>query len=89
MEFYPGAEWNPTTQQSLVKYSWQESSVYNAGTDAQKYGTCNGLLRRLLFGGCWDHGSDCGSRSATCNNFSARGALATFAGRGASEPRTV
>lgn len=86
-EFYPGATWNPTTNQYLAGYAWQESSVYHAGTDSQKYGSCNGLLRRLVLGGPWGDGSPCGSRSAYCNLFSARGGGAKFAGRGTSELR--
>jgi hypothetical protein len=85
-EFYPGATWNPTTNQYLAGYAWQESSVYHAGTDAQKQGSCNGLLRRVLLGGYWGAGADCGSRAAACANFSARGGYAGVGARGASEP---
>ena len=86
-EFYPGASWNPTTNQFLAGYYWQTSSVYHSGTDPQSYGSCGGLLRRLLLGGDWDDGSYCGSRCAYCQDCSARGGLANFAARGASEPR--
>ena len=86
-EFYPGATWNPTTNQYLAGYSLQESSVYHLGTDSQKYGSCNGLLRRVLLGGAWGSSSRCGSRCADCGNFSACGGDAGIGARGASEPR--
>lgn len=86
-EFYPGASWSPTTNQYLSGYSWQTSSVYHSGTDPQSYGSCIGLLRRLLLGGSWDGNSNCGSRCAYCTAFSTYGGNANLAARGASEPR--
>ena len=86
-EFYPGATWNPTTNQYLGGYAWQEAPVYHSGTDSQKYGTCIGLLRRVILGGAWGYSSNCGSRCAICVNFSARGGSAAIGARGASEPR--
>ena len=88
-EFYPSATWNPTTNQYLAGYAWQESSIYHSGTDSQKYGSCWGLLRRVHLGGNWDDSSNCGSRCARCNDFSARGSAAILGARGASEPMLI
>ena len=88
-EFYPGATWNPITNQYLAGYSWQESSVYNAGTDSQKYGSCDGLLRRALLGSGWDNSSLCGSRCVRCDIFSACGGFAPVGARGASESMLI
>lgn len=86
-EFYPGATWNPTTNQYLAGYSYQDSPVYYAGTDPQKYGQCYGLLRRVRLGGNWTAAAYCGSRCASCASFSAHGGTANVGARGASEPR--
>lgn len=57
----------------LDNYAWYKESVYNPTFDSQQYGSCIGLLRRALLGGCWDAGSDCGSRAVFCDSFSAYG----------------
>lgn len=72
----------------LSGYSWQTKSVYNSEYDSQAYGSCHGLLRRVLLGADWDIDAYYGSRSASCRNFSSRGA-ASYSSRGASEPRLV
>lgn len=78
-----------SSNQHMNNYSWQTAPVYHSGTDPKQYGSCSGLLRRVLLGGAWDHGSHCGSRSAYCNLFSAYGGNASYGGRGASEPRVA
>lgn len=72
----------------LSGYSWQNKSVYNSAYDSQTYGSCSGLLRRVLLGARWDAGAYCGSRSAHCNYFSSYGSF-SCSSRGASEPRLV
>lgn len=72
----------------LSGYSWQTKSVYNSAYDSQTYGGCIGLLRRVLLGARWGVGADCGSRSASCSNFSSDG-YSACSSRGASEPRLV
>lgn len=73
----------------LNGYSWindTDSSIYSKSIDGDsRYGSCDGFLRRLRFGGYWGDGSDCGSRSAICNCFSAS-RNGYSAGRGCSEP---
>ena len=73
---------------NLDGYSWKKESVYHPDFDAQSYGSCNGLLRRVLLGGPWDGGSLCGSRCAYCSYFSSYG-WTNRAVRGAAEPRAV
>lgn len=88
-EFYPGATWTDQTLQYINNgYQWKTESIYNATVDSQQYGSCIGLLRRVLLGGAWDAAAYCGSRAASCGNFSARGGHAHVGARGASEPRT-
>ena len=72
----------------FVGYAWQDTSVYNNAVDSQKYGSCHGLLRRVLLGGSWGDGSSCGSRATHCPHFSSR-AHASLGARGASEPRQM
>ncbi|WP_295630323.1 hypothetical protein [uncultured Mitsuokella sp.] len=67
-------------------YRWSTLSVYNADVDSQQYGSCIEFLLRVLFGGAWSDGANCGSRSANGNDFSARRG-GRNAGRGCSEPR--
>lgn len=69
-------------------YSWSTLSVYNADIDDTGRGSCYGFLRRVLFGGGWGDGANCGSRSAFCNAFSAH-RDGSRAGRGCSEPLAV
>jgi formylglycine-generating enzyme required for sulfatase activity len=88
-EFYPGGTWSSGTQYLGGAYVWQEASVYHSGTDSQKYGSCDGLFRRVILGGHWRNASYCGSRCADCSNFSARGGDATICARGASEPMFI
>lgn len=64
-ENYPGSTWS-SPNLYLSGYAWQEASVYNSAVDSQKYGSCHGLLRRVLLGGSWGDGGDCGSRCAAC-----------------------
>lgn len=72
----------------LNGYSWQSNSVYNPDYDSQAFGSCHGILRRVLLGAFWYVGGYCGSRSAVCSFFSAFGAF-DCSSRGASEPRLV
>ena len=66
-------------------YTWSDLSVYNSDIDSTKRGSCWGFLRRVLFGGWWGDGANCGSRSADCDGFSAR-RYGSVGARGASEP---
>lgn len=66
-------------------YSWSDLSVYNSDIDSTKRGSCAGFLRRVLFGGWWGYGANCGSRSTYCINFSAQ-RNGGHGARGASEP---
>lgn len=52
-------------------YSWQTKSVVSTiGPENHKnLGSCGGLLRRARLGGGWGNGSNCGSRSVSCNSF--------------------
>ena len=75
--------------QYMNNYSWQTASVYHSGTDSQQYGSCYGLLRRVILGGNWSNSSNCGSRAANCHNFSAYCGSANIGARGASELRAV
>lgn len=72
----------------LSGYSWQNKSVYSSAYDSQTYGSCAGLVRRVLLGACWSDGAFCGSRSAFCSYFSSYG-YSYCSSRGASEPRLV
>lgn len=72
----------------LDGYGWYKESVYNPTFDKQQYGSCLGLLRRVLLGGAWVDGSLCGSRATYCINFSSSGD-ASCAVRGVAEPRVV
>jgi hypothetical protein len=55
---------------TLSGYTWHELPVYNTSVDGDtKYALSNGLIRRQLVGGYWDHGSYRGSRSVNCNVF--------------------
>ena len=69
----------------LSGYSWQSKSVYNSAYDSQQYGSCDGLLRRVLLGGFLDHSSSCGSRCAHCAAFASYG-FSDCGSRGLSEP---
>lgn len=62
------------------------NSVYNSSVDDRSYGQTYGTLYRLLLGSYWDDGSNCGSRSAGCDDSSAN-VLVYCSSRGASEPR--
>lgn len=68
MEFYPGATWG-TNDYWLSGYAWQTKPVYNPNCDTQSYGSCFGLLRRLLLGGSWGASAYCGSRCVPAFNF--------------------
>ena len=82
-----GTSWN-SNNFYLDGYSWQTKSVYNPDIDDRSYGSCLGLLRRVLAGAGWADGSACGSRASACRNFSSRSW--SYRGcRGASEPRVV
>lgn len=82
-----GISWSSSTFY-LSGYNWQTKSVYNSAYDSQTYGSCFGLLRRVLVGGDYGDGALCGSRSANCINFSSFG-TSDYSSRGASEPRLV
>ena len=86
-EYYPGATWS-SGNLYLSGYSWQTASVYNSAVDAQQYGSCLGLLRRVLLSGSWGDGGACGSRCAACYIFSSS-AWGSHGSRGSSEPRVV
>ena len=66
---------------------WTES-VYNSAVDSKQYGQTYGTLFRLLLGGGWDDGANCGSRCAFCDASSAN-VYAGYGSRGSSEPRKV
>lgn len=75
------------TNQWVDGLSWAEYPVYNADIDGSShYGQALGILRRVLFGGRWDDGANCGSRSAFCN-FCPAGRKGSFGARGLSELR--
>lgn len=83
-----GISWS-SSKFYLNGYSWQTKSVYSPAYDSQTYGSCYGLLRRVLLGAGWcDGAGGCGSRSASCNDFSSNG-NPVYSSRGASEPRLV
>lgn len=66
---------------------WIDNPVYNPTVDTVKRGSCNGLLRRLIFGGSYSNSvSSCGSRAVICHNFGTR-LLAYIGGRGFSRKR--
>ena len=86
-ENYPGSTWNASsTPYSMGGYAWQTNPVYNPNCDTQSYGSCNGLLRRLLVGGIWGGSSYCGSRCVTAAAFGSVLA-ADVASRGCSNSR--
>lgn len=66
-------------------YDWSDLSVYNSDVDSTKRGSCSGFLRHVIFGGLWDDGVNCGSRSTDCGSFSSQSYVGIGA-RGASEP---
>lgn len=84
-ENYPGSAWD-TYNYYLNGYNWQDKTVYNSVIDSQKYGSCDGLVRRFVSGGSWADSSFCGSRFVYCNVF---GALvsASVGSRGSSTMR--
>lgn len=86
-EYYPGKTYN-AGDYWLSGYNWVENPVYNPSIDSQKYGSCDGLLRRAILGGSWGAGGYCGSRCVDCGDFSAR-AYGGSGSRGSSEPRIV
>lgn len=86
-EYYPGATFSDSDFW-LSGYSWNIKSVYNSSIDNQTYGSCNGMLRRLLAGGGWGNGSLCGSRSLACYILSSLG-RGDSGVRGVSELRVV
>ena len=86
-ENYPNSSWD-TNNYYLSGYSWQSKPVFNSTYDNTNRGSCNGLLRRVILGACWNGSSACGSRAAIYAYFSAYGSSDCSA-RGASEPRVV
>lgn len=84
---YPGSTWN-SANFYLDGYAWQTKSVYNESYDSQSFGSCFGLLRRVLLGALWGYGSVCGSRSAACDYFSADG-WSFYSSRLVAEPMVV
>ena len=68
-EFRPGATW--PSDAYLSGYSWSTASIYASAYDPVSRGSCFGLLRRFLLGAYWSSGSNSGSRSAVCCDFSA------------------
>ena len=69
-QYYPGATWKNGSAVYLDGYDWQAIPVYNSSVDPQKYGSSNGLPRRLIIGGAWVYSSLCGSRCIHCNDLS-------------------
>lgn len=72
----------------LNGYRWDSANrIGNSDIDGDKtkYGNEYGLLVRLIVGGRWDDGSNCGSRSVFGKYLSAF-LISDNAGRGASEP---
>lgn len=67
-EDYKGSTWN-SNNYWLDGYAWQTKPVYNPNCDTQSYGSCSGLLRRLIVGGDWSNSSNCGSRCVSADNF--------------------
>lgn len=73
----------------MDSYAWQEISIYNQSVDGDdKYGSCHGLLRRLIVGGNWLDSSHSGSRSVVCHNFSSGTAYA-ITSRGCKENNII
>ena len=70
----------------MNSYSWVANPVYNPNCDTQSYGSCYGLLRRLVVGGSWSASSYCGSRCVFANHFGAVVAAAVSS-RGCSKSR--
>lgn len=70
----------------MNSYGWVTNPVYNPNVDSQSYGSCYGLLRRLVVGGYWGHSSACGSRCVFANPFGVY-VVASFGGRGFATPR--
>lgn len=71
--------------------NWNHDSVYNnrnLGIDVDRGSCYGGGLRRLLAGGLWVDGSNCGSRAANVDSWAAV-AWGNLAARGSSEPLAV
>lgn len=81
-----GVLWQFSMDLGFAGGSGWTSSVYNSSVDDRSYGQTYGTLYRLLLGSRWGNGSDCGSRSAACDDTSA-GVVVHYSSRGASEPR--
>ena len=69
----------------MSSYSWVANPVYNPNVDSQSYGSCLGLLRRLVVGGVWFGSSDCGSRCVAASYFGSF--VYALGGRGFATPR--
>ena len=81
-----GVLWQFSMDLGFAGGSGWTNSVYNFSVDDRSYGQTYGTLYRLLLGSYWDNGSDCGSRSAACDDSSAD-VFVYDSSRGASEPR--
>ena len=67
-------------------YNWVPNPVYNSSCDAQSFGSCQGLMRRLLVGGSSADSTICGSRSTNAAQFSTC-LYSSISARGCSAPR--
>lgn len=81
-----GVLWQFAMDLGFAGGSGWTKSVYHSAVDDRSYGQTFGTLYRLLLGSGWDVGRACGSRSAYCDDLSARVHDARSS-RGASEPR--
>ena len=52
---YPGAELPTDGYPRLMRYESSWDTVYREDVDSNKYGQCDGFLRRSLSGGEWSH----------------------------------
>lgn len=81
-----GVLWQFSMDLGFAGGSGWTNSVYHSAVDDRSYGQTYGTLYRLMLGSRWDHGANCGSRSAYCKVSSADVYVA-YSSRGASEPR--
>ena len=81
-----GVLWQFAMDLGFAGGSGWTNSVYHSAVDDRNYGQTYGTLYRLLLGSYWDHGANCGSRSAACDASSAAVSV-SYSSRGASEPR--
>lgn len=69
-EYYPGATY-VASKYALQGYNSTDASISTTDIDkTNKYGQCNGILRRSVVGLPWETGARCGSRSLHAEYFS-------------------